>query len=155
MKPPFDYATFTARGIGFVTADEQARHCQSCVFACGVGGMGGAAFVDFLRLRRAAGPAAGKPERSDIAQTRARRGAQRECVMTHSSSRRWVDLQIAIGMLMVCQMISNLLDKTTRMSCRGWFFNLYRRLFGASSPWATAPLAPRIGWGRFNHRMPA
>jgi hypothetical protein len=49
MKPQFDYATFTAHSTGFVTADELARLCQSCVFACGVGGMGGAAFMDLLR----------------------------------------------------------------------------------------------------------
>jgi hypothetical protein len=75
--------------------------------------------------------------------------------MTHSSSRRRADLQIVTGMLMVSQMISNLLDKTTRMSCRGWFFNLYRLSLGGSSPWAIAALAPRIGWGGFNHRVRA
>jgi hypothetical protein len=75
--------------------------------------------------------------------------------MTQSSSRRCVDLQIATGMLMVCQTILNLLDKTTKMNCRGWFFNLYRRSLGGSSPWAIAALAPRIGWGRVNHRVRA
>jgi hypothetical protein len=58
----------------------------------------------------------------------------------------------ATSMLMVCQTISNLLDKTTKTSCRGWFFKLYRRSVGGSS-WAIAALAPRIGWGRFNRRV--
>jgi hypothetical protein len=75
--------------------------------------------------------------------------------MTHSSSRHCVDLQAATGMLMVCQTISNLLDKTMRTSCRGWFFKLYRRSVGGPSPWAIAALALRIDWGRFNHRVSA
>jgi hypothetical protein len=56
---------------------------------------------------------------------------------------------------MVCQTISNLLDKTMRTSCRGWFFKLYRRSVGGPSPWAIAALALRIDWGRFNHRVSA
>ena len=48
MKRQFDYATFTACSIGFLTADEPARLYQSCV-VCGVGGMGRAAFMDSLR----------------------------------------------------------------------------------------------------------
>lgn len=38
----FDYATFSGRNLGFVTAQEQERLRQSTVFVCGVGGMGGA-----------------------------------------------------------------------------------------------------------------
>jgi hypothetical protein len=49
VKPQFDDPAFTAHSIGFVTADEQARLCQSCVFVCGVGGISGAAFMDLLR----------------------------------------------------------------------------------------------------------
>jgi hypothetical protein len=60
--------------------------------------------------------------------------------MIHLGSRHWVDLQIATGILMVCQRISNLLDKTTRTSCRGWFFN--RR--SGPWPWAIAAIARPI-----------
>jgi hypothetical protein len=49
MKPQFDYASFAARNIGFVTADAQARLGRSCVFVCGVGGMGGKAFMGLQR----------------------------------------------------------------------------------------------------------
>jgi hypothetical protein len=73
--------------------------------------------------------------------------------MTHSSSRRGVDLQTATGMLMICQTIANLLDKTTSTSCRGRAFKLYSRSVGGSSRWAIAALAPRISWGRFNYRV--
>jgi hypothetical protein len=157
MKRKFDYAIFTARGIGFLTADEQARLCQSCVFVCGVGETSGAAFVD---LRRAGfvrpnprpespnDPTSGKPWDAITEKDKPRRGAPREYVMTHSSSRHCVDPEIATGMSMVCQKISNLLDKTTRTNCRAWFFNLSRPSVGGPSPWAIAALA-RPDWRRF------
>lgn len=47
--PGFDYATFTTRNIGFVSAAEQEQLRQSSVFVCGVGGMGGAAFMALVR----------------------------------------------------------------------------------------------------------
>jgi hypothetical protein len=71
--------------------------------------------------------------------------------MIHLGSRHWVDLQIATGILMVCQRISNLLDKTTRTSCRGWFFD--RR--SGPSPWAIAAIARPIYWRSFNRRVSA
>jgi molybdopterin-synthase adenylyltransferase len=46
---PFSYAEFTTRNIGFVSAAEQERLRQSCVFVCGVGGMGGAALMALAR----------------------------------------------------------------------------------------------------------
>jgi hypothetical protein len=45
----FSYAEFTTRNIGFVSAAEQERLRQSCVFVCGVGGMGGAALMAIAR----------------------------------------------------------------------------------------------------------
>jgi molybdopterin/thiamine biosynthesis adenylyltransferase len=45
----FDYAEFTTRNLGFVTADEQARLRAARVFIPGVGGMGGAAFMALVR----------------------------------------------------------------------------------------------------------
>jgi hypothetical protein len=46
---PFSYAEFTTRNIGFVSADEQERLRQACVFVCGTGGMGGAALMGLAR----------------------------------------------------------------------------------------------------------
>src|SRR5262245_50955433 len=46
---PFSYAEFTTRNIRFVSAAEQERLRQSCVFVCGVGGMGGAALMALAR----------------------------------------------------------------------------------------------------------
>jgi molybdopterin/thiamine biosynthesis adenylyltransferase len=45
----FDYAEFTTRNIGFVSAAEQEKLRQSCVFVCGTGGMGGAALMGLAR----------------------------------------------------------------------------------------------------------
>src|SRR5262245_28693888 len=45
----FNYAEFTTRNIGFVSAAEQERLRQSCVFVCGTGGMGGAALMGLAR----------------------------------------------------------------------------------------------------------
>lgn len=45
----FTYDEMTTRNRGFVTAEEQARLRQSCVFVPGVGGMGGAAFMALVR----------------------------------------------------------------------------------------------------------
>jgi len=45
----FNYAEFTTRNIGFVSATEQERLRQSCVFVCGTGGMGGAALMGLAR----------------------------------------------------------------------------------------------------------
>src|SRR5215470_18629661 len=45
----FSYAEFTTRNLGFVSADEQERLRQSCVFVCGTGGMGGAALMGLAR----------------------------------------------------------------------------------------------------------
>lgn len=49
MTEPFAYETFTTRNIGFVSAQEQERLREACVFVCGVGGMGGAAFMALVR----------------------------------------------------------------------------------------------------------
>lgn len=46
---PFNYAEFTTRNIGFVTAAEQEKLRRSCVFVCGTGGMGGAALMGLAR----------------------------------------------------------------------------------------------------------
>lgn len=45
----FSYAEFTTRNVGFVSAEEQERLRQSCVFVCGTGGMGGAALMGLAR----------------------------------------------------------------------------------------------------------
>lgn len=45
----FDYERFSTRNIGFVTPAEQERLRASRVFVCGVGGMGGAAFMALVR----------------------------------------------------------------------------------------------------------
>lgn len=49
MMADFDYARFTTRNIGFVTEAEQQRLRDATVFVCGVGGMGGAAFMALVR----------------------------------------------------------------------------------------------------------
>lgn len=48
-EAPFDYAEFTTRNLGFVSADEQARLRGASVFVAGVGGMGGACFASLVR----------------------------------------------------------------------------------------------------------
>jgi molybdopterin/thiamine biosynthesis adenylyltransferase len=45
----FNYAEFTTRNLGFVTAEEQARLHDGSVFIPGVGGMGGAALMLLVR----------------------------------------------------------------------------------------------------------
>ncbi len=45
----FDYEAFTTRNIGFVDDREQQLLRQARVFVCGVGGMGGAAFMALVR----------------------------------------------------------------------------------------------------------
>jgi molybdopterin/thiamine biosynthesis adenylyltransferase len=45
----FDYNSFTSRNIGFVDAHEQQLLNEARVFVCGVGGMGGAAFMALIR----------------------------------------------------------------------------------------------------------
>ncbi len=45
----FDYGEFTTRNIGFVSKEEQETLRQSCVFVCGVGGMGGACLLSLAR----------------------------------------------------------------------------------------------------------
>ena len=45
----FDYDTFTTRNLGFVDETEQQLLQRSCIFVCGVGGMGGAAFMALVR----------------------------------------------------------------------------------------------------------
>nr|WP_300309312.1 ThiF family adenylyltransferase [Halomonas sp.] len=47
--PEFDYATFTTRNIGFVSSGEQQTLQKTRIFVCGVGGMGGAAFMALVR----------------------------------------------------------------------------------------------------------
>lgn len=47
--PSFDYATFTTRNIGFITAAEQEALRHATVFVCGTGGMGGAALMALAR----------------------------------------------------------------------------------------------------------
>ncbi|SFJ91979.1 ThiF family protein [Bosea sp. OK403] len=49
MTEPFAYETFTTRNLGFVSHEEQARLREACIFICGVGGMGGAAFMALVR----------------------------------------------------------------------------------------------------------
>jgi hypothetical protein len=49
MMPGFSYETFTTRNIGFVSEAEQASLRAAHVFVCGVGGMGGAAFMALVR----------------------------------------------------------------------------------------------------------
>ncbi len=49
MTMTFDYAAFTTRNIGFVDDREQQLLRQARVFVCGVGGMGGAAFMALVR----------------------------------------------------------------------------------------------------------
>lgn len=49
MTSPFSYAEFTTRNLGFVAEGEQARLRDAHVFVCGVGGMGGAAFMALVR----------------------------------------------------------------------------------------------------------
>ena len=49
MSEPFAYETFTTRNIGFVSAQEQERLRDARIFVCGVGGMGGAAFMALVR----------------------------------------------------------------------------------------------------------
>ncbi len=45
----FSYAEMTTRNRGFVSAEEQDRLREACVFIPGTGGMGGAAFMALLR----------------------------------------------------------------------------------------------------------
>jgi len=45
----FDYWSFTGRNVGFIDEREQQLLRQACVFVCGVGGMGGAAFMALAR----------------------------------------------------------------------------------------------------------
>ncbi len=45
----FDYDVFTGRNIGFIDEHEQQKLRQASVFVCGVGGMGGAAFMALVR----------------------------------------------------------------------------------------------------------
>lgn len=45
----FDYAEFTTRNIGFVTAAEQEKLRGATVFVCGTGGMGGACILGLVR----------------------------------------------------------------------------------------------------------
>lgn len=49
MNPLFSYDEFITRNIGFVTHEEQVRLRNARVFVCGVGGMGGAAFMALVR----------------------------------------------------------------------------------------------------------
>ena len=45
----FDYGSFTGRNLGFVDESEQQLLREASVFVCGVGGMGGAAFMALAR----------------------------------------------------------------------------------------------------------
>ncbi|WP_037308871.1 ThiF family adenylyltransferase [Ruegeria halocynthiae] len=45
----FTYPEFTTRNLGFVSADEQTRLRNACVFVCGTGGMGGSAIMSLIR----------------------------------------------------------------------------------------------------------
>jgi len=45
----FDYWSFTTRNVGFIDPREQQLLRDACVFVCGVGGMGGAAFMALAR----------------------------------------------------------------------------------------------------------
>ncbi len=49
MTTNFSYDELTTRNIGFISADQQERLRASCVFICGVGGMGGAALMSLAR----------------------------------------------------------------------------------------------------------
>jgi hypothetical protein len=46
----FAYAEMTGRNLGFVTAAEQEKLREACVFVCGTGGMGGAAILALARV---------------------------------------------------------------------------------------------------------
>jgi hypothetical protein len=112
MKPQFDYATFAPHGIGFVTADEPARPCQSCVFVCRVGAMGGAVLMDLLPAYVVRPDP--RPERLNDPTLR-----KREDAFTEKDERA----AVLGGSVM------------THSSFRDLFFNLYRRSLGGSSPW--------------------
>src|ERR1700692_2002922 len=45
----FDYGSFTGRNLGFVDESVQQVLREASVFVCGVGGMGGAAFMALAR----------------------------------------------------------------------------------------------------------
>lgn len=45
----FEYNDFTGRNIGFIDGREQQKLREASVFVCGVGGMGGAAFMALVR----------------------------------------------------------------------------------------------------------
>src|ERR1700688_1207180 len=45
----FDYGSFTGRNLGFIDESEQQLLRDASVFVCGVGGMGGAAFMALAR----------------------------------------------------------------------------------------------------------
>ncbi|MGJ4941632.1 HesA/MoeB/ThiF family protein [Bradyrhizobium sp. HKCCYLS1011] len=45
----FDYWSFTTRNVGFIDPREQQLLRDACVFVCGVGGMGGSAFMALAR----------------------------------------------------------------------------------------------------------
>jgi hypothetical protein len=49
MMHDFSYETFTTRNMGFVTPEQQQRLREARIFVCGVGGMGGAAFMALVR----------------------------------------------------------------------------------------------------------
>ena len=49
----FDYGSFTGRNLGFVDESEQQLLREASVFVCGVGGMGGAAFMALERAGKA------------------------------------------------------------------------------------------------------
>jgi molybdopterin/thiamine biosynthesis adenylyltransferase len=49
MTALFSHAEFTTRNLGFVTTGEQERLREAQIFVCGVGGMGGAAFMALVR----------------------------------------------------------------------------------------------------------
>ena len=49
MEVAFSYTALTTRNLGFLSETEQQRLKESCVFMCGVGGMGGACLQSLVR----------------------------------------------------------------------------------------------------------
>ncbi len=49
MEVAFSYTALTTRNLGFLSETEQQQLKESCVFMCGVGGMGGACLQSLVR----------------------------------------------------------------------------------------------------------
>ncbi|MEN8839583.1 MAG: hypothetical protein ABF288_00535 [Octadecabacter sp.] len=159
----FEYSEFTTRNIGFVTPAEQAKLRDATVFVCGAGGMGGACILGLVRAgvgtddlgtslllyrrARALGyPTIGtdwdrvtEDQRSQAFLT------ESEWVVSHSSSRNYIDLDIVgdmvagkqsrmsfapmvitTGQLMCYEVINAVLGRAHGTDNRGYFFDTYK-----------------------------